>query len=208
MDTDTDSDADTDADTDTDSDTGSDTDSETDTQRQSGGECFADLQWPPVQEICFNQTGPQGDYTYELFFDVGAACMEVSHGGPFRVEWEETTGDMVARVGLRPGHVDQRVSYMAEFEPAGNAYFGVYGWTTDPLVEYYIVENWGNWRPPGVDAVGTVESDNGTYDIYQTYPNIIDAGFFQFWSVRREGRNSGSITVQNHFDAWTQQGMN
>ena len=105
------------------------------------------------------------------------------------------------------------INYQADYNPNGNSYLAVYGWTTDPLVEYYIVESFGTYDPStGADHMGTVESDGGSYEIYQTLrenqPSIIGTATFpQFWSVRSDHRTSGSVTVANHFDAWTQSGL-
>ena len=89
----------------------------------------------------------------------------------------------------------------------------VYGWTRYPLVEYYIVDSWGTWRPPGGSPQGTINVDGGNYDIYITdridQPSIDgQATFKQFWSVRTEKRTSGTISVTKHFDAWTKRNMN
>lgn len=166
----------------------------------------------PDKTVCNNEIGSHCGYTYEYWKDQGTGCLDLTSDG-FSVEWSNIN-NLLGRKGLRPGSMNQIVTYEANYQPDGNSYLCVYGWTQNPLVEYYIVDSWGTWRPPGGEGhMGTVNSDGGTYDIYRTQrvnqPSIEGtATFYQYWSVRTEKRASGTITVANHFDAWQSQGMN
>lgn len=105
------------------------------------------------------------------------------------------------------------INYQATYNPTGNSYLAVYGWTRNPLIEYYVVENFGTYDPSSAATVkGSVTSDGSTYKILQTtrtnQPSIDGTKTFQqFWSVRASKRSSGTVNVANHFKAWAALGM-
>jgi len=184
-----------------------------------------------------NKSGTHDGYNYEFWTDNDAkGIMTLGAKGTFSCDWESTVagkGNFLARSGKKfsPEKLHSAVGtisvdYNAKtYSPVGSgvSYLCIYGWTRAntssgaPLVEYYIVDNWGTYnRPPGswtgAAVKGTIEVDGGTYDIYETtrtnMPSIEgNKTFQQYWSVNRERRTSGIISVSEHFKAWENIGM-
>ena len=169
--------------------------------------------------ISTNQTGTNNGFFYSYWKDSGTANMTLGSAGNYSVSWSlGGSGNFVGGKGWNPGSSSRVVGYNAGvWAPSGNGYLALYGWTTNPVVEYYVVDSWGSFRPPGssVPRVGSVTTDGGTYDLYRvtrTGPSIVGTTtFVQFWSVRTSKRATGSnqtITFANHVAAWRRNGWN
>ncbi|KAF2965273.1 hypothetical protein GQX73_g8281 [Xylaria multiplex] len=158
-------------------------------------------------------TGTDNGFYYSFWTD-GQGSVTYNNGpaGSYDVTWNNVN-NFVAGKGWNPG-AERVISYNGTWDAAAvNSYVSVYGWTRNPLIEYYIVEAFGSYNPStGAQLLGTVESDGATYNIYKTQrvnqPSIEGTSTFdQFWSVRQQHRVGGTVTVKNHFDAWAKTGL-
>jgi len=157
-------------------------------------------------------TGTDGGYYYSWWTDGGGdATYTNKGGGEYSLTWSGN-GNLVGGKGWNPGAA-RSIIFSGSWTTSGNGYLSVYGWTTSPLIEYYIVENFGTYNPStGATAKGSLTSDGSTYNIYLNVrtnePSIQGtATFNQYWSVRTSKRTSGTVTTGNHFNAWAAAGL-
>jgi hypothetical protein len=169
--------------------------------------------------------GTIGDSHYEQWYDQGNNSSTFYSDGSFTCSFSNTK-DYLCRSGKsydktktwdQLGHLYADFSVKMNknsFSNVGYSFIGIYGWTVQPLVEFYIVDNWGSQYRPGGSSwgwthKGTVTVDGGTYDIYyhrQINQPAIEGGntdFDQYYSVRQEPRSCGTIDISAHFEAWS-----
>lgn len=173
---------------------------------------------PGPIEITENELGTLDGYDYELWKDSGTTTMTLEGQGLFRCQWSDINNALF-RIGRKFDCTqtweeigDITVKYGADYFPVGNSYLCVYGWTREPLVEYYVVQSWGNWRPPGAESLGVITVDGSQYDVYVTtrtnQPSIDGTQTFQqFWSVRKGKRTEDTVSLTEHFRSWADLGL-
>jgi endo-1,4-beta-xylanase len=163
-------------------------------------------------------------YSYNFWSDgQGSGCMTVyGTDAAFKANWTDV-GDWIARTGLsfdktktytQIGTFSSDFAYtMTGITTGGFGNIGIYGWSVNPLHEYYIAENWLG-KKPNFTKVGSFTIDGeGTYDIMtnqqKNAANITGTNqdFVQFWSVRTSPRQCGHISISKHFDEWAKLGL-
>ena len=177
------------------------------------------------KKYCSNSTGTAvGNYTYELWAEGnGSGCMNVfGVDANFSANWSGVE-DFLARIGLTfdrsktPSQIGTLSAEFAETKTGndGLVYVGIYGWTVDPLKEYYILDDWGTTKPGGVASDGTPRTNMGkitvdgeVYDVWKR--TRVDAPaitgdhmtFDQYFSIRQTARQCGKISISEHFSKW------
>jgi len=129
--------------------------------------------------------------------------------GSFTINYN-TQADFVVGLGWQPGDSNP-ITYSGSFSASGVGILAVYGWSTSPLVEYYVMETPTGYQTVGTSK-GTFTSDGGTYAIWEhqqvNQPSIQGTSTFnQYISIRQSPRTSGTVTIANHFAAWAAAGM-
>jgi len=186
-----------------------------------------------------NRSLPGSPYGYEMWTEGGNNNKLIWYGAnqgggaAFRAEWNNPN-DFLGRVGYFFGSGRKYTAYKnlycgfnytrSERSTAGAySYIGIYGWSRNPLIEYYIVEDWfGNqWQsdtgPMGTGTtqgtvIGSFTVDGSVYQIHKSTrtnkPSIDgNATFTQFFSVRQTPRKSGTISITEHFKKWEELNM-
>jgi len=184
-----------------------------------------------------NKQLPDSPYGYEMWSAGGNDHKltwygtDKRGGAAFKAEWNEPD-DFLGRIGYywnrnKPYTEYKNLFCDFEFTRSENgtggrySYIGIYGWSKDPMIEWYIVDDWfgdGTIDPSviGGDArkKGEFTADGSVYFIYYaTRPagsgNICGTKdpFPQFFSIRQNRRNSGKISITEHFKEWERIGL-
>ncbi len=164
-------------------------------------------------QICSNQTGNNGGMYYQMWTaGQGSACITLNSSNSYSSSWSGI-GDFVAGVGWNPGST-QSVTYNGSLNANGGTNLvSLYGWSTNPLVEYYVIDDYVGSPNTAGQNMGTMTSDGGTYTIIKhqqvNQPSIQGTTtFYQYLAIRTSPRSSGTITFSNFVNAWASHGMN
>jgi endo-1,4-beta-xylanase len=156
-------------------------------------------------------TGTDHGFFWSLFVSGGSANISFpsagTYPGNYAITWSGVN-DVVGGKGWATGSA-QTIGYNCG-SISGENNFSIYGWTTGPLIEYYICEM-GSVANGGV--VNTISSDGHNYNFYkhqqQNQPSIQgNATFWQYldnWGGSSTGANH-VVTTANHFNNWKSHG--
>lgn len=189
-------------------------------------DCNAAMPTQGAQQHSGNSQGGSGNLAWQIWSNVGTGSMTTYSVPAFTASWQDS-GDYLGRIGFEWGnnggsyesHGEITAQFAATKSGSGGqySYIGMYGWTTDPCVEWYIVDDSYNNMPvnPGnTTNKGTVDLDDGSYIMYTR--NTTGTGgsrcsgvsnWVQYYSIRTSARDCGTISLTKHFQAWESLGM-
>ncbi|KAI1809680.1 xylanase [Poronia punctata] len=163
------------------------------------------LAFPIVDRQCV--CDPPGIEIYNpdnVYFSRGA-------NGQFSVQWNNPQPFIIGG-GWNPGTSSRKIGFSTTWSAEDTpSWVGIFGMTYNPVTEYYVVETYGLFTPAwDSPKLATFESDDGTYDIHhitRTNQTGNSPTLNQWISVRQEKRSNGTVTIENHFNAWSKQGI-
>ena len=162
-----------------------------------------------------NASGTTDGQRWFMWFSGSGGCITAYSPAAFKATWNNS-GDFLARMGLQfnetktfdqYGTIGADLSFTKTGTGGGYSFIGIYGWSNNPLVEYYIVENSfanGPQTPYATQQKGTFNVDGASYKVYSgqktNQPSLHGtANFQQFFSVRQTPRQCGHISISEHF---------
>lgn len=171
-----------------------------------------------------NGQGGKDNLAWQIWSNVGSGNLTTFDVPAFIASWNNS-GDYLGRLGYEWGNNGKTFDAYGEisidyvFKKTGTggpySYVGVYGWSTNPCIEWYIVEDSFSAMPfnTGDPVSGTAEIDGGTYNLVTR--NTTGTGgnrcgnvtnWNQFYSIRKKGNQCGHISVSEHFRTWDAKG--
>lgn len=206
-------------------------------EEETGGEpvvldCDAQMPTSGAMMHSGNGTGGSGNLAWEIWSNTSRGELITYDVPAFSAIWNEA-GGYLGRLGYEWGGFqgnpvphEEVGTITAQFvsRKSGSAgqysYVGMYGWTTDPCVEWYVVDDSYNNMPINPGSLdmnfGTPEVtiDGGTYLVYKR-PTTGTGGtrcsgatnWDQYYSVRTTARDCGQISLTEHFEAWESLGL-
>ncbi len=173
--------------------------------------------------------GGSDNLAWQIWSNAGSGQLTTFTGVPaFSASWNNS-GNYLGRLGFEWGNKPQKFdafgTISADFAESltGNSgnqwsYVGMYGWSTNPCIEWYIID----------DSFGKMPVNPGNCTNMSNSPLSVDGGQYtmcvrstsgtggdrcggaaqwnQYYSIRHDNRKCGTISVTEHFKAWAAAG--
>jgi endo-1,4-beta-xylanase len=160
------------------------------------------------QDVTTNDQGTNNGFFWSLYREGGSASITHGSAGNFAISYSNVN-DVVGGKGWNPGSA-RNIGYNIGALSGSYNFVGIYGWTTSPLIEYYVAEK---GSVTGGTFVNNMSSDGHSYSFYKSQrvnaPSIIGtATFWQYkdtWGGAPTAQNR-SVNMANHINNWRNTG--
>jgi endo-1,4-beta-xylanase len=175
---------------------------------------------------------PDSPYAYELKSEFNSSTAKLTWygknqggGAAYKAEWHNS-GHYRGKTGYfwdqgKPYTAYKDISCGFNFKKTGKgndfaggySYIGIHGWSRNPSVEFYIVENSFHdiKYPNNVEYKNEYTMDGALYKVYkgpgETDKPDMDGEklpFMQIFCIRQKQRTDGTVSVTKHFQKWEQ----
>jgi endo-1,4-beta-xylanase len=172
-----------------------------------------------------NSMGGSGNLAWQIWSNQGTGTLTTFDNiAAFSSGWNNS-GNYLGRLGFEWGNsgktYDQYGTITAQFTEKKNgssggawSYVGIYGWSNDPCIEWYIIDDSYSKMPinPGncnamKNSPLSIDDGNYTMCVRNTSGTGGDrcggiSNWNQYYSIRQSNRTCGTISVTEHFKAW------
>jgi len=171
-----------------------------------------------------NSMGGKGNLAWQIWSNGGPGYLTTFDTPAFIARWNNS-GDYLGRLGFEWGNsgkaytaygtIKADVAFKKSGTAGGYSYVGIYGWSTNPCIEWYIVDDSFHTMPfnTGDPVSGTFELDGGVYNLVKRHTSGTGGNrcgnvtsWDQFYSIRKTGRQCGTISISEHFKTWDARG--
>jgi endo-1,4-beta-xylanase len=160
-----------------------------------------------------NANGTDNGVFYTIYTEGGTSDMTFPsadrYPGNFQIDYSRV-GDVVGGKGWKPGSA-RTINYNVGILTGDYNFIGVYGWTKNPLIEYYVSER---GSIGGGSSVNTIQCDGHTYSFRKNKrinkPNVtgVNGDFWQYidnWGGQNLSGNR-SVNMAPHIKNWKDNG--
>ncbi len=168
------------------------------------------------------EDGYDEGYYWTVYKKGGAAQIDFpisnKYGGNFQLDYQNTK-NVVGGKGWKGGK-DRKIGYNVGYTYGNFEFVGVYGWTKNTDVEYYVIEKGqGGTNGSGYTYVKTYWSDGKKYNFYKRYvknaPCALSSNNCNFWQYKsvRQGQpkyisgKTEKISMSKHASEWRKEGF-
>lgn len=171
--------------------------------------------------------GGSGSLAWQVWSNQNSGSITTYSTPAFSAAWGPSSGDFLARIGVvwnntktydQYGTITADFAYTKTGSGGGYSYIGIYGWSNNPCIEWYIID----------DSFSKMPTNPGSCTNMSNSPLSIDGGKYtmcvrntsgtggdrcggagnwnQYYSIRQDNRTCGTISVTEHFKAWAAAG--